>query len=308
MVPSNYSRNDRGQPQSRLPIPKKSWQAFNNLATNSIANPGLLFERYLGFSNQWEMKSESKKSNLDRIKRYSLQIDKELLKANHLRWKAMIEDQEGITFQMKTEWRFVTGIGRKGSLEVGFLFNRYGFPVLPGSSVKGITRALALIAIAKRLEINQLNSIDAILNEPDAEKFGKKWEQYSSNKTITQAADVFRSIFGTQGQAGIVYFFDAIPDSTTLPSIVIDIMNPHFPKYYQEQYPPTDNQDPIPVQFLTVENTSFWFGLACQKRRNKYHQICLEMAKGWLLSGLEELGVGAKTNAGYGYFESIKKD
>ena len=44
---------------------------------------------------------------------------------------------------LKTEWRCIAGLGRKGPLEVGFTFNRYGFPILPGSSLKGIARAYA---------------------------------------------------------------------------------------------------------------------------------------------------------------------
>ncbi|MCS7289320.1 MAG: type III-B CRISPR module RAMP protein Cmr6 [Roseiflexus sp.] len=96
-------------------------------------------------------------------------------------------------------------------------------------------------------------------------------------------------------------FFDAVP--TGSPTLELDVMNPHFPDYYQSKEPPTNWQSPIPVYFLTVApGTEFAFAVGWRgaqvdgKLRNKAVQ--------WLKRGLTELGAGAKTNAGYGYFAS----
>ncbi|MCK5507702.1 MAG: type III-B CRISPR module RAMP protein Cmr6 [Desulfobacterales bacterium] len=62
--------------------------------------------------------------------------------------------------------------------------------------------------------------------------------------------------------AGKIIFFYAFPEKGV--SIKLDIMNPHYPKYYSDDEVPADWQNPI--KFLTVENTSFNFVLALNKK------------------------------------------
>ncbi|MBK9095192.1 MAG: hypothetical protein IPM84_21030 [Anaerolineae bacterium] len=59
---------------------------------------------------------------------------------------------------LRTDWRLVTGLGRKGPLEVGFTFHRYGFPILPGSSLKGLARAWGLLRVAEALDVADLGA------------------------------------------------------------------------------------------------------------------------------------------------------
>jgi CRISPR-associated protein Cmr6 len=89
----------------------------------------------------------------------------------------------------------------------------------------------------------------------------------------------------------------------------VDVMNPHYPDWYRQKQnqqgrdlPPSDNQSPTPVFFLTVApHVEFEFALQCRTQTNEAKQA-LSKATAWLLDGLKLLGAGAKTAAGYGYF------
>jgi CRISPR-associated protein Cmr6 len=197
--------------------------------------------------------------------------DPQLLKDWNTRWEGIARHSQASTFKMDADWRFITGLGRKGPLEVGFTFHRYGFPIIPGSSVKGVARAWALL-------------------------LGGKTEDDSD----------FQIVFGYAtdsdegGATGHAVFLDAIPDGKALPVLEIDIMNPHYPKYYQSDEFPTNWQSPVPVRFLTVAaDTVFRFAVGW---RGVYNKTQHDLAVMWLKNGLMELGAGAKTSAGYGYF------
>ncbi len=91
---------------------------------------------------------------------------------------------------------------------------------------------------------------------------------------------------------------------------VIDIMNPHYPEYYNslkssKTTPPTNDQQPNPITFLTVTNTTFTFALALRNPNDLEHKDDLNKTKGWLQEALQKYGVGGKTSAGYGYFRKV---
>ena len=80
----------------------------------------------------------------------------------------------------------------------------------------------------------------------------------------------FCKIFGSPKDSalgehvGSIIFFDAFPISK--PHIKPDIMNVHYPDYYGGDKPPADYQNPIPIPFLTVENTKFEFIIGVKKK------------------------------------------
>jgi CRISPR-associated protein Cmr6 len=78
-------------------------------------------------------------------------------------------------------------------------------------------------------------------------------------------------------------------------------MTPHYGEYYrgEKRTPPADYLTPNPILFLTVERTEFLFALAA---RTPKAVPLLPRAEEWLKGGLKELGIGAKTTVGYGYF------
>lgn len=176
-------------------------------------------------------------------------------------------------FFSKPDWRFVVGLGGASVLETGMTLHRlYGLPLIPGSALKGVARAWA--------------ETGAGLNESDRDVITAVFGKSSGDKQLT---------------AGEIIFFDAIPNS--IPRFKLDIMNPHYPKYYQGDEPPTDWQNPNPILFLTVTQTEFLFTIAARTKAGETH---LKTALDWLKQGVTELGVGAKTAAGYGYFQEVK--
>jgi CRISPR-associated protein Cmr6 len=284
------------------PIPKKSAEAWQKHRSKSPQNPGLIFDR---FAPDWGSSTdkEAKKKAFQEVEGAAKRVDTPLLSAWGARWEATVRNTNADPFSLRTDWRFIAGLGRKGSLEAGFTFHRYGFPMLPGSSVKGIARAWALVSLATALESDRLDNLDKTLSVDEEKKFSDAFKQtypQASQQNYTLARE-FRMLFGTTNAAGCAVFFDATP--ARLPKLELDIMNPHYPKYYQGKEPPTDSQSPIPVYFLTVApNTEFRFAVGWRGPLDDETHRLRNLAKEWLIGGLTELGAGAKTSAGYGYF------
>lgn len=313
----------------KYPIPHASAEAFKSfLAKTTPANAGLIFDRFAPDAQEEEKgdgkEDPPKKRGLNQVRRLSERADLPLLKAWKQRWQETIKKDSAVSFPKSTNWRFITGLGRKGPFEVGFTFNRYGFPYLPGSSVKGIARAQAFYDIAEAITIENLdplfqklrdklpekekekfkplNALDVTLSLEKDHEFEEEFELCKPSDAAKTLANKFRKIFGNTARAGGAVFFDAIPDDKNLPVLDLDIINPHYPEYYKEgssEYP-TDWQSPVPTYFLTVApNTTFWFAIGWRGEENADLQAD---AVNWLKAGLETLGAGAKTSAGYGYF------
>ncbi|MGH9424942.1 MAG: type III-B CRISPR module RAMP protein Cmr6, partial [Terriglobia bacterium] len=271
-------------------------------------NPGLIFDR---FAPQWEGQATLKREGLETVRQAAGKVDAPLLSAWSTRWEKTVRSAHAEPFSLKTDWRFIAGLGRKGPLEVGFTFHRYGFPILPGSSVKGLARSWSLISLAASLDVKSLNDVDKMLSEEDEKKFAEQFKKacpQASSQTTTNVSE-FRQLFGTTGVAGHAIFFDAIP--VRLPKLELDIMTPHFPDYYGDKtnrVAPTDSQNPKPVPFLTVApNTEFRFAVGWRVALTDESRRLRSLAQDWLTKGLTELGAGAKTSAGYGYFTAPRR-
>lgn len=314
----------------KYPIPHASAEAFKSFLTKTTpANAGLIFDRFAPDTQEEEKgggrEDPPKKKGLAQVRDIAnKRADKELLQKWNIRWQETVKKDSAVLFSKPTNWRFITGLGRKGPFEVGFTFNRYGFPYLPGSSVKGIARAQAFYDIAEAITEEKLKLLFEKVYEDVKERKEKKYTLFSAlddtlsmdkqedfegvfyacnpSKDAREKADKFRKIFGNTARAGGAVFFDAIPDDKNLPALDLDVINPHYPEYYKEgssEYP-TDWQSPIPTYFLTVApNTTFWFAVGWRGEPNTGLQTD---AVNWLKAGLETLGAGAKTSAGYGYF------
>ncbi|GAK51206.1 CRISPR-associated RAMP protein, Cmr6 family [Candidatus Moduliflexus flocculans] len=229
----------------------------------------------------------------------------------------------------KLTWRMVVGLGNESVHETSMtLHHVYGVPYVPGSALKGIARDMAIAELCEELGNNeQLDVLDKLFDVSFAElekldTSQKKRDYVKSSGTVSrenekhtpQDATIdkilavwprFRTaqqVFGSQGEAGKVIFFDTFPEESV--KITTDIMNPHYPKYYgSEKQAPSDWQNPIPVPFLTLENAKFTFALAIKRKTgDAFAQDCLNAAVTWLKKGVTEHGLGAKTAVGYGYF------
>lgn len=174
------------------------------------------------------------------------------------------------TADFKIDWRLIVGLGGASVYETSItLHHLYGFPYIPASGIKGMVNAYVHTQVA----------------------------DYETKKQ-----DVER-IFGTQDQIGSIIFYDGLPK--TPPEIKPDVMNPHYTPYYKpgnSTEPPADYHKPVPVNFLTVKNTTFGFTIGVRKNiAESERKHLLEKTEQWLKEALEEQGIGAKTAVGYGY-------
>ena len=180
------------------------------------------------------------------------------------------------TFTASPEWRMVVGLGQSSILETAMTLDRVtGIPIIPASALKGLAASYAMLSVLETTQREQAEK------DPD-----------------------FAAIFGKQDQSGKVIFLDAVP--TEAPTLEPDIMNCHYQEYYGDttgRKSPTPYENPIPVYFLTLGRKSkFVFAIAGRDSSNNTAKL-VDQAEKWLKAGLKELGIGAKTAAGYGYLE-----
>jgi CRISPR-associated protein Cmr6 len=265
-------------PSSILPLPAEVRQVANN--GNRCDNIGLWLDRFLTVNPQnWEITQEAK--HRLRLMKLVGQPEwrsrmQEKLNALQNRHEAMLEWYKQRDFavrhiEAKPVWRFVVGLGAAHVLETGITLHRlFGLPIIPGSALKGAAKAYAQLVEGR--------------TDDDPELV---------------------AVFGTTEQAGSVIFFDAIP--LEVPKFQLDIMNPHYPQYYdkrggssKEPVPPADWDSPRPVFFLTVTETPYRFAIAA---RSEQGNRLLDLAEKWLKGALAELGIGAKTSADYGFWD-----
>jgi CRISPR-associated protein Cmr6 len=256
------------------PLPYDTVQVFRQVQ-RFCHNPGLLFDRYTGYGRDWSLDSDPrtrtnpKHEALKAVR--DTPMDAKLHRAFVARWQAALVAQGADTFETQPEWRFVVGLGRKGPLEVGMTFHRiYGFPIIPGSSLKGLAQAYAEL-------------VESASEEKRKHVFGD---------APGPGGDP------SMAHVGQAVFFDAVP--LLPPHLEIDVMNPHYADYYQGNAPPADYLSPTPIYFLTVgQGSRYLFAVAGTEKAQ---------ARKWLEGGLRELGSGAKTSAGYGYWGEILEE
>lgn len=171
------------------------------------------------------------------------------------------------TVELRAQGAVVTGTGTGGVRDIGIeLHGTYGWPILPGSTLKGVTREYA-----------------RQMGEPVDELFGSEP--------------------GTESPVpGKVTFFDALPGPQGV-KIMVHVLTPHTRGYRSgvdaEKNPvaPAEHINPVPIEFLAVENGVFIAHLAGAESD-------LDKAVRLLIEAVNDLGVGAKTAAGYGYLDA----
>ena len=165
----------------------------------------------------------------------------------------------------EVDWRMVIGLGGEHVQETNMTLDHvYGVPYLPGSAFKGIVRSWVI------------------------------QENFNGNEQLAIGNNDFFHVFGSQNSMGQVQFLSAYPTNNV--TLSVDIMNSHFPNYYTGTALPTDTQNPVPINFLTVGQTPFRFVLLSRR------QTLIDIAKDWADKALKNKGLGAKTASGYGYF------
>jgi CRISPR-associated protein Cmr6 len=173
---------------------------------------------------------------------------------------------------------FATGLGNEHPIENGFAFlTPYGLPYLAGSGAKGILR--------RSMQELRDDREEGFTDEAIAALFGPE--------KIDKPEDA---------QRGALDFWDVFPNPVG-GKLVVEIMTPHYGKYYQGDETPHDSGAPVPVSFLAVPAKSqFDFHVVCQadrlpvSLRNQWRSL-LDRA---FQHAFEWVGFGAKTSVGYG--------
>jgi CRISPR-associated protein Cmr6 len=172
----------------------------------------------------------------------------------------------------------------------------YGFVHLPGTGLKGMARAYAetVWLAAQGDRVQGWADIEAAFGwAPGSDQVGAGLVKPWKPEGVPDRPE------GQSAAAGEVVFHDAWPEAW--PRLLVDIVNNHHPLYYRGEDAPGDWDAPNPVYFLAVApGTAFNFSVA--GRRRDVPRRLLDLAREWLDGALSELGCGAKTAAGYGYF------
>ncbi len=274
-----HSPRVTNQRREGYPLPRDT-QAV--LVTDQLQpqNYGLRIDRLLLYDqSSWELAGISKQRFVPSVKgkrRLAFEgATKEALQNYKARWDSMLSalQRQGYSvqkFTLRAASRVIVGLGAESVLETSIRLHRiYGFPIIPGSALKGLARAYAKL-------IEGRGESDPVL------------------------ADIFGQ-GPPKSQAGKVLFLDAVPADPANLTLELDVMNPHYAPYYQGTKPPADYHNPVPVFFLTIgPESEFLFALTSREEN------LVAQAKGWLENALQKMGIGAKTSAGYGLWK--KKD
>lgn len=178
------------------------------------------------------------------------------------------------------------------------LHPHFGAPYIPGSAVKGIARHAAWCAWNEETDATKKEELAAGI----AEVFG-----YPTND---DGLDAFLAARGwkDKSSSGAVAFLPAVPctekSAPDKGKLDVDIVNVHQRSYYgsrSREARPSSQDQPIPQFFPTVKDgVCFRFTIAPVRCGG---DSLLSSARDWLWKALEENGAGAKTAAGYGWFD-----
>jgi CRISPR-associated protein Cmr6 len=188
-----------------------------------------------------------------------------------------------------------------GELKLGFYFDyTSGLPCIPGSSVKGIIKSAFEHSGYVRSILNELGKGE---RKSELQNDFKAYDNAKINKEFVD------KIFGSEDTLTSIYerdiFFDAFPVTTGNEEgkfLDNDYITPHKHPKNPELDPFTN---PTPLQFLKVlPQVEFQFnfklvdteGMSAQMKQELFRQILLD------------IGIGAKTNVGYGQFEQKENE
>lgn len=171
------------------------------------------------------------------------------------------------------------------------LHRHFGDPYLPGSAVKGIARHAAWC---------KWDEAEEPAKRDIAEKVVRVFGYPTGDDRLDACIEPDKK--KRVARAGGVAFLAGLPVGK--PSLVVEIVNCHHPKYYaSKQEVATDDESPNPQFFPAVEAGGEWrFTLVPLRRLGPDSATLLAQAKAWLAEALTLHGAGAKTAAGYGWF------
>ncbi|MDR2143170.1 MAG: type III-B CRISPR module RAMP protein Cmr6 [Treponema sp.] len=292
-----------------IPIP----QGNRDLLKNSRANFSLAFPRLM----QWKEKEAEEGldkpleaiETLCKIAQKSMHPLKGELDKIHRRQERILKhmEQSGLptlTVYAELSSPFISGLGSGHPNETGMILDRNtGCPFLPASSIKGVLRmACALnLAEAEPDKIKDGNLPDELLRKYFGDVDG-------------EALKIKYLIPRDERTRGQLVFLDSYPVSP--PLLKMDIMNPHYVKYYDQKeapyHGPAETESPRPIKFIALEQGNrfafrcFFLPLASDKKNdNQFFEKEKDTLRAMFQTAFSRLGFGGKTAVGYGRFREI---
>ena len=266
-------------------------------------SPSLRLEKYVRLGDN------SKKDEIDAVVKCHM---------THAKPIPLLEPKGCVPFVAKLRSRLI--VNQAGGIleNAGLcLHPHFGAPYIPGSAVKGIARHAAWCkwkeVWCQWEEAKKSGGDEAKVTHygTEAKKIAKQIAEVFGYPTGDKdGLDTFLVEHGdwkNKSASGSVAFLPAIPCSEKgVPDkgkLAVDIVNSHQKAYYGNSDPAayaSAMDEPNPQKFPAVGNeTSFRFALVPVRDKSEF----VGLAKQWLLDALETHGAGAKTAAGYGWFD-----
>lgn len=225
----------------------------------------------------------------------------------------------------------------------GLCLDRFGVPYIPGSAIKGCARRMAIQKLWEAREANESPGLLARLLADLALVFGwgeQDWTieknkngkfvsdfVYAVDLTLWQevSSEARNRLPQTDHFAGAISFLPAFPHTLPEHDLQLDVLTCHHSNYYEQPDRANkrrdwddwnrnwgkapDTEEPNPVVFPTIAGgIVFQFPVQPVRReRDSFSQPgskLTSVALAWLGQSLELFGLGAKTAAGYGWFNA----
>ncbi len=238
-----------------------------------------------------EAKTEALKSVIKTYQRSKAQLEKAA--QNRQAWLKRLATQHGPRLRMVRLYStspLILHLGRANVLEnVGLYSERTtGLPHIPGTAVKGVLSTWAC------WEANQ--------NDDGSFPVVESWMVQRSEFPMEHARRIFGSDEETGSEsAGEVSFLGAWP--AAVPSLALDIVNPHHEeKMVRGTLERKDKERLTPSVFLSLESGPAWDFVFLARPNVSDAVDLLNVTETWLRESLSQVGLGAKTAAGYGRF------
>lgn len=224
----------------------------------------------------------------------------------HLQWLDRLQQQQGNRFgeiNLTLESRLLLHLGAPTSSKTSgsIAIHTTGLPLIPGSAVKGILSTWACWA--------------EHFNPAEGSFRGFTESSRQRRHFAAEEAQLARRILGDNSatgseHAGDVIFIGGFP--LTPPKLGLDIVNPHYDEETDRQTRQIHVRDKTrltPNTFLCIEPGTIWRFVFYVRPGAADAGKLLETTTRWMVEALTQLGIGAKTAAGYRRFrEPVSTD
>ncbi|MDY0176596.1 MAG: type III-B CRISPR module RAMP protein Cmr6 [Lentisphaeria bacterium] len=188
----------------------------------------------------------------------------------------------------------------------------FGLPVVAGSAIKGVTRAVALAELREKADLETFENFARVFGFAESDfdipkKAGQAPGDLASFYNLLEASSLPKDDDGKplEERRGAVVFLPASPANQA--EIAVDITTVHTPDYYCSGIESDlKNEQPKPNLFPVVDKGAE-FDFCILLTANGTPDL-LDVTERWLSNALQDWGLGAKTAAGYGWFKDLNEE